>query len=1364
MDEHLTTFLELGSLAPVARLAGSGRPAWIWNAAADSILWANAAGAAFFDASSAEDLGQVPGLERSQARPHLARIAAEGPVGKPVLERLRFYKGLRAILLTCQCQRLELPDGSYGALIAAVDGAEAPGDALAAYASLLQGPEHSAFMLDANGTVLAAAGVLGTGLTAGEAAGFEPDTGTLRIAGAFHDALRLPLADGRSLMLVDDQPLELDAPDEVETAAPTVEAAVPEAVELAADEDARSGETAPEEGAEAAAPQSVEEPVSVSDVPATEAAEAPVEDAPASATPARFEPRERSVRFAWKMDVDQRFTFVSPEFTDALGPDAGAITGMTWNEVAERFGLDPRGSIARALLRRDTWSGKTLDWPVDGGRLRVPVDMAALPAFDRRRVFEGYRGFGVVRLGDAEPQAGAPAQAMPLAPEAAESPEPSAVEPAAAEPAVETAPVADLTSEVEAVEALPDVILAPAPELADEAAPDDVEAVAGDEAEEAAPVADEAIEPEPEAASEPEAVSAAEEMAPETDQPEEDEAPEENARPQAAASASAAHSWIEDIKATTAARKADAPRDADLFGDAPKVGITGDQPLKPKEIEKAVRTLAREFDAAVERRAAAREAANAAASAEPRAYRQQVEDTLPEETAAEAAPEEAVPQPEATVQDAAPEALALPDTGFAATEEAADTAEDVTISEAEGDAETASETGAAEVQDEPALEEDADARQDETPALLADEAGDSLAGEAAEAAPAADDFAALEQAMQIATAEPEAQPEPDAEPEGDAAAVAEPQPEPAAPPRPDSRVVPFTGKPTRVVPVDASRLTKPERAAFRKIAEALGARLEGDFGLDDDTEEEIAEAAARLRPVAPPAAPVDPRLLDRLPIGIAIVRDREVLYTNETLLALLGYPNLEALDEAGGFEALFAGPDHLPGDRLEGTLDETMKLRLADGRLKPVFARMHTVPWNGGRGLMVSIIECRQPPAGEASPAPAAAVAAQPSAIPAHVERELARAREQIAEMDTILETATDGVLLLDRFGTILKANGSAEALFGAARVDITGAPLTEFLAPESHRSALDYLDGLSRNGVASVLNDGREVIGRVSSGGLIPLFMTIGRLGQGNDTLKFCAVLRDITQWKAAEEELTKAKRQAETASSQKSDFLAKISHEIRTPLNAIIGFSEVMMEERFGAIGNERYKEYLKDIRTSGSHIMSLINDLLDLSKIEAGKMDLTFAAVSVNEIVRECVALMQPQANRERVIIRASLPGTVPNVVADLRSLRQIVLNLLSNAIKFNRSGGQVIVSSALEPTGEVALRVRDTGTGMNAKDLAAALEPFRQLHTARPGSGTGLGLPLTKALVEANRAAFRIDSVPDQGTLVEIIFPPQRVLAE
>src|SRR6478736_314625 len=140
------------------------------------------------------------------------------------------------------------------------------------------------------------------------------------------------------------------------------------------------------------------------------------------------------------------------------------------------------------------------------------------------------------------------------------------------------------------------------------------------------------------------------------------------------------------------------------------------------------------------------------------------------------------------------------------------------------------------------------------------------------------------------------------------------------------------------------------------------------------------------------------------------------------------------------------------------------------------------------------------------------------------------------------------------------------------------------------------------------------------------------------------------------------------------------KISHEIRTPLNAIIGFSEVMMAERFGPLGSERYREYLKDIHASGGHLLSLINDLLDLSKIEAGRLELAFTTVSLNDLTQQCVAIMQPQANRDRIVIRTSLPPSLPQVVADARSVRQIVLNLLSNSIKFTDAGGQVIVSTA------------------------------------------------------------------------------------
>jgi signal transduction histidine kinase len=207
-------------------------------------------------------------------------------------------------------------------------------------------------------------------------------------------------------------------------------------------------------------------------------------------------------------------------------------------------------------------------------------------------------------------------------------------------------------------------------------------------------------------------------------------------------------------------------------------------------------------------------------------------------------------------------------------------------------------------------------------------------------------------------------------------------------------------------------------------------------------------------------------------------------------------------------------------------------------------------------------------------------------------------------------------------------------------------------------------------------------------------------------------------------------------------------------------------MMGEQFGAIGNDRYREYLKDIHGSGEHLVSLINDLLDLSKIEAGKLDMVFSNVNLNQLVQQCVALMQPQANQQRIIIRSSLSQTLPPVEADARSVRQIVLNLLSNSIKFTGAGGQVIISTAFTDRGDAILRVRDTGAGMTDKEIETAMEPFRQLATStRWGSGgTGLGLPLTKALAEANRASFTIKSAVDTGTLVEIAFPGTRVAAE
>jgi signal transduction histidine kinase len=298
---------------------------------------------------------------------------------------------------------------------------------------------------------------------------------------------------------------------------------------------------------------------------------------------------------------------------------------------------------------------------------------------------------------------------------------------------------------------------------------------------------------------------------------------------------------------------------------------------------------------------------------------------------------------------------------------------------------------------------------------------------------------------------------------------------------------------------------------------------------------------------------------------------------------------------------------------------------------------------------------------------------------------------------------------------------------------------------------------------MGSVLNDGREVIGREARGRFIPLFMTIGKLPANGG---FCAVVRDITQWKRAEEELTQARAAAERSSLQKSEFLARISHEIRTPLNAIIGFSELMIDEKFGPLANDRYRGYLRDISRSGNHVLDLVNDLLDISKIEAGQQEMAYEAVPLNDTLAETVAMMQPQANRERVIIRSSFASKVPDVVADLRSIRQIALNILANAIRYTQAGGQVIVSTSYETTGEVVMRVRDTGIGMTQAEIEQALKPFKQINSLKRarGDGTGLGLPLTKAMVEANRARFTITSTPGEGTLIEIGFPPNRVLTD
>jgi PAS domain S-box-containing protein len=259
--------------------------------------------------------------------------------------------------------------------------------------------------------------------------------------------------------------------------------------------------------------------------------------------------------------------------------------------------------------------------------------------------------------------------------------------------------------------------------------------------------------------------------------------------------------------------------------------------------------------------------------------------------------------------------------------------------------------------------------------------------------------------------------------------------------------------------------------------------------------------------------------------------------------------------------------------------------------------------------------------------------------------------------------------------------------------------------------------------------------------------------------------MIRDITRLKKAEREIVAAKETAEAASRAKSEFLANMSHELRTPLNAIMGFSEMMRLSVLGPLP-ARYAEYARDIHDSARHLLAVINDILDLAKIEAGQMPLRAEPVDTEVVLGDCVRLMRERAEKAELHLETTIARGTPRVLGDPTRLVQVLLNLLSNAVKFTPAGGRITVAAA--PDGaSVNISIADTGIGMSPEELAVALQPFGQVESSmtRRHQGTGLGLPLTKALVEGQSGRMRIESARGKGTRVEIWLPAvlQRDLA-
>lgn len=358
--------------------------------------------------------------------------------------------------------------------------------------------------------------------------------------------------------------------------------------------------------------------------------------------------------------------------------------------------------------------------------------------------------------------------------------------------------------------------------------------------------------------------------------------------------------------------------------------------------------------------------------------------------------------------------------------------------------------------------------------------------------------------------------------------------------------------------------------------------------------------------------------------------------------------------------------------------------------------------------------------------------------------------RESEARNAAILQSSTDSIITMDEAGRVVEFNPAAEATFGYCRDEVVGRTVQELnLVPWlMSRAGEGRLPELAR-GDASLLGSRVETTGVRADGSEVPIELAVTRVQLGGAWM-LTAFLRDITERKRAETDLLLAKEAAETASRAKSQFLANMSHELRTPLNAIIGFSEVLSDQTFGEL-NTRQGRYVSNILTSGRHLLQLINDILDLAKVEAGRMELDLASVELGELFRVIQTVLTPLAAKKEIRLSLEAESAIPAVQADEGKLKQVMYNLLSNAIKFTPNGGEVTARAELEPAGDgeaafARVTVTDTGIGIRPEDLDRVFGEFEQLDAsyARQQEGTGLGLALTRRLIELHGGSIRAES--------------------
>jgi two-component system cell cycle sensor histidine kinase PleC len=473
-----------------------------------------------------------------------------------------------------------------------------------------------------------------------------------------------------------------------------------------------------------------------------------------------------------------------------------------------------------------------------------------------------------------------------------------------------------------------------------------------------------------------------------------------------------------------------------------------------------------------------------------------------------------------------------------------------------------------------------------------------------------------------------------------------------------------------------------------------------------------------------------------------LVRDGErVLYCNPAHARMLGFDTVEALVKARKPFADYLHPGDrrhpvaVQGDRNEILARSEFRVIRRDGSIIWVECQASRMLWNGMPATLASMTD----------------ITPRRRAEDAQLRSEKLFAKIFQASPDVLSLSSVED-------GRLIEVNDAFLKLYGRARSEVIGHNAEELDLWDDSRGLQRLLRILDRRGAV------RNLGFSVQSDGMARYLSLSAELLEVEGQKLLLMSARDITERRRQDEEVRRSKEAAEFANRSKSDFLANMSHELRTPLSAIMGFSEMIRDQMLGPIGTQKYVEYAEDIHRSSEHLKQIINDLLDLSKIEAGKMELRETAVSLPALISDCVRLVRGRAATARVRLRVEARDSLPELRGDQRLLKQILLNLLSNAVTFTPQRGTVTIGARTGETDGVELFVSDTGVGMTAAEIDVALTRFGQVDgmLAHQHQGTGLGLPLARSLAELHGGRLAIRSVPGEGTTVTVTLPSDRVL--